>query len=402
MNPDRQTAVYNVDHEPIPEDLPVPRGSRLTLLVVTASLGLLVAWAAWATVDQVTRAPARFIAAERTQVIQSPNGGVLQTLHVREGDAVQQGQLLVTFEQESAAAALQKTHSRIAALRASVTRLQAEMSGRPLVFDPQLARDFPDLVNNQQNLYRHRQTALRQELASLQTMIGLVDEERRIHEQLLPTGDVSKADVLRIHKNLADLQAQVSNRRNRHLQETQAELTKAEEELTTQLEQLREHAVQVKHTQLYSPAEGVVNNIRLTTPGAVVRPGETVLELFPTGGALIAETRISPAEIAFVKEGQSALIKLDAFDSTVFGGLTGEVSYISPDVLQEETAEGTSFYYRVHVVVKDREFKGPKAQDIVLRPGLTALVEIKALERSVLSYLTKPIVKTLDVALSER
>jgi multidrug efflux pump subunit AcrA (membrane-fusion protein) len=126
------------------------------------------------------------------------------------------------------------------------------------------------------------------------------------------------------------------------------------------------------------------------------------LELLPTGADLIAEAKISPADIAFIQVGQRASVKLDAYDSAIFGALRGNVSYISPDVLNEDTKQGPHSYYRVHVLITESEFKGKKARDIQLRPGLSASVEIKAMERTVLSYLTKPITKTLSQSMGER
>lgn len=126
------------------------------------------------------------------------------------------------------------------------------------------------------------------------------------------------------------------------------------------------------------------------------------MELLPTGDNLIAEAKIPPADIAFVSPGQHASVKLDAYDSSIFGALHGEVIYISPDVLTEETRQGPFMYYRVRIRIKGTEFKGSKAGEIHLRPGLTANVEIKAMERTVLSYLTKPISKTFSQSMGER
>jgi adhesin transport system membrane fusion protein len=179
-------------------------------------------------------------------------------------------------------------------------------------------------------------------------------------------------------------------------------MTKAQEELSTQSETLRDRSQLLEHTELVAPSDGVVNNIRMTTRGAVVRPGDVVLELFPTGGDLIAEAKISPADIAFIQKGQSASVKLDAYDSSIFGGVKGQVSYISPDVLVEDTKQGPNNYYRVHILIRETEFKGEKARQIELRPGLSASVDIKAMDRTVLSYLTKPITKTLSQSLGER
>ena len=179
-------------------------------------------------------------------------------------------------------------------------------------------------------------------------------------------------------------------------------MTKAQEELNTQGEQLRDRTQLLDHTELLSPSAGIVNNIRMTTLGAVVRPGDVVLELLPTGGDLVAEAKISPTDIAFITVGQAASVKLDAYDSSIFGGMRGKVSYISPDVLTEDTKQGPHSYYRVRILISEAEFKGRKAGDIHLRPGLSASVDIKAMERTVLSYLTKPITKTFTQSMGER
>lgn len=385
----------------IPEDLPPPTGARWALITIVLSLVALVIWASLAKVDQVTRAQAQFIAAGRTQFVQTPDGGVVTRLHVKEGDKVRKGDLLVTLEKERAAAAVDDSTSKVIALRAAISRLEAELFGRPLRFDADVLK-YPEYVQNQSQLYMRRRTALEEDLSSLERILQITREELQISERLIRTGDVSRAEVLRLQKTVADISAQMSNKRNKYFQDAQAEMTKAREELTTHQEQLRDRSQVLEHTELMAPADGIVNNIRATTLGAVLRQGDVVMELLPTGGDLIAEAKILPADIAFVTVGQSALVKVDAFDSTVFGGLRGEVSYISPDVLREEGKNGPITYYRVHVLVRSNEFKGEKAKGIQLRPGLTSQVEIKAMERTVLSYLTKPIVKTLGESFGER
>ena len=127
-----------------------------------------------------------------------------------------------------------------------------------------------------------------------------------------------------------------------------------------------------------------------------------MLEISPTDGDLIAEAKVNPSDIAFVEVGQTAFVKLDAYDSSIFGALTGQVIYVSPDSLTEDSKQGPTSFYRVHVLVKEAEFKGNKTKEIQMRPGLTATVEIKARERTVLSYLTKPISKTLSYSMGER
>lgn len=164
---------------------------------------------------------------------------------------------------------------------------------------------------------------------------------------------------------------------------------------------LRDRSQVLQEKRLYAPTDGKVNNINITTIGGVVKSGEIIMELLPTSSDLVVEAKVRPADIAYVKEGQSASVKLDAYDYSIFGAMTGEVIYISPDTLKEQTAKGEESYYRVQIRIGDAEY-AERASEIVIRPGMTASVDIKAMERTVLSYLTKPITKTLSEGLGER
>ena len=383
------------------DDLPRPHGSRLGIAIIVTGLLVLLIWAAFSKIDQVTRASARVIAAERTQVIQTPDAGVVTKLHVREGDVVKTGQLLVTLEKERAQAAVDDSKAKVAALRITVSRLQAEVYGKPLRFESDLLV-YSDYIRNQTDLYNRRQTAFNGDIGSLQRMLKIADRELQINSRLVATFDVSVAEVLRLERAAADISAQITNRRNKYIQDSQTEMTKAQEDLNTQQELLRDRIQVLDHTELLSPANGIVNNIRATTLGAVLRAGDTVLEISPTDGDLIAEAKVNPSDIAFVEVGQTAFVKLDAYDSSIFGALTGRVTYVSPDSLTEDSKQGPTSFYRVHVLVKEAEFKSNKTREIQMRPGLTATVEIKARERTVLSYLTKPISKTLSYSMGER
>ena len=378
-----------------------PRFARYSLWVFMFGLIALVIWAYYGRLDQVTRAPAQLIAQGRTQLVQSSDGGVLTQLHVKEGDTVKAGQLLATLQKERAAAAVSDSSAKVAALRITLARLQAEVYNTPLKFEPSLLV-YKDYIRNQTDLYNKRQTAFKDDIAALENILKFADDELRINSQLEASGDVSRAEILRLQRSVADIKAQISSKRNKYFQDAQAEMTKAQEELSSQTEQLKDRSQVLEHTELTAPVDAIVNNIRINTLGGVVRAGETVMELLPAGDHLIVEAKIPPSDIAFVALGQPTSIKLDAYDSSIYGSMRGEVTYISPDVLIEETRQGTASFYRVRVTVTGKEFSGSKADAIRLRPGLTATVEIKALDRTVLSYLTKPITKTLTQSLGER
>lgn len=382
-------------------DLPSPKRARWSLRLMWLSLVALVLWAAIAKVDQVTRAPAQLIVAARTQLIQAPDAGVVTQIHVREGDEVQAGQLLVTLQKERAEAAVADSSAKVAALRITLARLQAEVYRRPLKFDADL-ESYTEYIRNQTDLYNRRRQAIEEDLDSLGNMLRLAETELAINRQLEATGDVSQAEILRLQRSVADLRAQQASKRNKYFQDAQAEMTKAQEELNTQMEMLRDRTQVLEQTELDAPMRGIVNNIKVNTVGGVVRPGDTILELLPTGDNLLAEAKISTADIAFIAVGQEASVKLDAFDSSIFGAMHGVVEYISPDALVEETRNGPMPHYRVRIRITGTEFKGEKANQIQLRPGMTAQVDIKAMERTVLSYLTKPIVKTLSESMGER
>lgn len=379
-----------------------PKVGRTRIIIWGALIGIivLVVWAYFAQIDQVTRATATVIASARTQDIQAVEGGVLTEVLVREGEEVVKGQLIVTLEEERAQAAVANSSSKIAALKAKLSRLEAEIFEKPLKF-PDGIKNYSEYVENQTQLYNRRRQAIDQDVSSLQKMMVLAQQELSMNEPLLAYGDVSQADVIKLQRQVAEIQAQITNKRNKYFEEAQSEMTKAQEELDTELEQLRDHSQVLEETSLFAPTDGKVNNILITTIGGVVKPGEVIMEILPTSSDLIVEAKVSPVDIAYVKENQVASVKLDAYDYSIFGAMTGRVTYISPDTLMEQTPKGEEPYYRVQIKITGAEFSA-RRDEIVIRPGMTASVDIKAQQRSVLSYLTKPLTKTFSEGLGER
>jgi adhesin transport system membrane fusion protein len=210
----------------------------------------------------------------------------------------------------------------------------------------------------------------------------------------------SRAEVLKLQRQVAEIQGQITNRKN--FQDAQAELTKAQEDLEAAEQLLAQRKEQWAYTEVRAPMDGVVRNVRLTTRGGVAKPGDEILQIVPVEDDLIIEAKVRPADIAFIKPGLPATVKLDAYDYSIYGSLLGTVSYISADTLNEETREGVQPYYRVQIKTSSRSLSSRRNERLEIQPGMTATVEIKTGSKTVWRYLTKPITKTMDESLGER
>ena len=281
------------------------------VVVLVAVIILMVGVVAWASVMQIetrSQAMGQVIASERTQVIQASVDGVMAKLLVREGETVQRNQLLAVLEQTQAQAAVNESSGKVAALQAAIVRYEAELQDIQSSATPDTARAggarqrlrstgqlefpkqlqaFPDFIRNQTELYERRRRSLLEELAVLSRLRDNVQEELRMSEPLLKTGDISRVEILRLQKQVAELEGQIINRRNKYFQDAQTELTRVQEELRSQQQSLTDRSVNFNRTEIRTPAAGVVRNIRITTRGARVRPGDIMLDLLPTDGELV-------------------------------------------------------------------------------------------------------------------
>lgn len=376
--------------------------SALVIYGMVAFILLAVVWSLWAELDQVSRAPGQVIPTGRIQVIQSTDGGKIEQILVKEGDVVRKGQLLVRLDEVKLRAGVAEAQGKVASLKSSMSRINAELFDRPLSFPPEV-RGFPEFIANQTLLYNKRRQALQDQLRSLREMHGLIKQELDMNMPLLAQGDVARADILRMQRSVADIESQMVNVRNKYLQDLQAEYTKTEEDLVTAREILAQRQDALKDTMLRAPVNGIVKNIRLTTVGGVLRPSDEVLTIVPTGDELIVEAKMSPKDIAYVRLGQPASVKFDAYDSGIYGSALGEVVYISPDTISEQTQAGADVFYRVHISVDTSPMKPHlPGERIEIQPGMTAMAEIQTGRNTVWKYLTKPINKTFGEAMTER
>lgn len=379
-----------------------PRNQRRRMIRIMAIIFLvLLLWASISKIEQTTRAQGQVIPLSRSQIIQSFDGGVLDQMLVREGDAVEKDQILARLNPTRMQSTYLESKAKAAALSGAVARLRAEVYNKPLKFDD-LTKDYPEFRANQRTLYTKRQKALNDELEVLEAQLKLARTELEMTQPLLKTGDVSKVEVIRLERQVNDLRGQIANRRNKYQQDAQAELAKAEEDLAGVLEVLTQKKEQLDRVELRAPMAGIVKNVRITTLGGVIKPGEEVMQIVPVGDDLMIEAKVRPIDIAFLKPGLDAIIKIDAYDYSIYGSLSGKLTYISADTLTEESRSGEQTYYRVQIQTQGKRFSGRPNENLEIQPGMTASVEIITGSNTVLSYLLKPVTKTLQESMKER
>ena len=380
------------------------RAASWAIYLMLAALAAAIAWAALARVEMITRGDARVIPEGREQVIASLEGGILRELLVREGDAVKAGQPLALLDPTRVEAVQAEGQARRLALRAAIARATAESTGQPLRFDAELkdAKDARGPVAAETASFQTRQKALQEAVAITQRSLGLLEKERAVAESMAAKGLMSEVEVMRVRRQVNDLNLQVQERLNRHRQDASVELAR----LQTDLAQLDENQVvrddAVKRTTLVSPVNGLVKQIRTHTVGGVVGGGAPLMEIVPVGDKVLVEMRVKPADIGFLRVGQAAEVKLSAYEFTVYGSLSGKVVTISPDALGDpERAQATDGTWYRALVEADRSSLQAGGKPLAAIPGMTGTAEVNVGERTVLSYLLRPMLKARE-AFQER
>lgn len=391
--------------EALPLDRPGAEAWGRSLLLWTLLLGF-VAFLAWAMVfriDQVARASGEVIASSRIQVIQAVDGGVLAELLVREGDRVEPGQLIARLDQTRIGAAVKEIEARLAALEAKATRLRAEVVGADALDFPPEVTAFPEQARVEAALFTQRRRGLAEELRTLEVAVRLAGEEAALVAGLSRSGDANRSEQISAERALNEAEARLVNRRNQYLEEVRVELTAVEDEIAQNEQQLTQRRQQLADSLFRARVPGLVKNIRVTTVGGVLRAGEELMQIVPVDDERLIEAKVRPADISMVRIGQSATLRFDPFDYTIYGSVPGEVVHVSPDTLKEETGRGEEIYYRVHVTLGAAQPVRTSAGRVLeILPGMTAQVDIRSGDRTLMAYLLKPLRKTLAEALGER
>ncbi|MCP3429749.1 HlyD family efflux transporter periplasmic adaptor subunit [Opacimonas viscosa] len=374
------------------------RGMIYMLLLGLIAFGV---WATWFELDQTVRAPGQLVTETRTQIVQAADGGVIKKIYVAEGDPVRQGDVIATLEDERAKAGVEEGRAKVAALSAALTRARAQAQDTPLSFTPD-ELVYPHIVKEQQALFKQAALGLEAELTTGKTALGIAQEELSINESLFATGDASRLDVMRSRRQVVELEGKLTTINNEFKQRAREEVTQLQQQFISEQYQLLERESILKHTELKAPLDGVIKSLRIDTIGGVLRAGDELLQISPADTELFVEVKINPADIGSLEIGMPASVKIDAFDYTIYGGLNGELTYLSSDTLSQEAADGQNSVFYKALVKIDKQSSNPKLLLSDLKAGMTAGVDIQTGSRTVLEYIMKPVTRAFQGAGSER
>ncbi|MBW2689319.1 MAG: HlyD family type I secretion periplasmic adaptor subunit [Deltaproteobacteria bacterium] len=410
-------------------------------LVIALLMGTFVVWAHFTVLDEVTRGMGQVIPSQKVQVIQNLEGGILQEILVQENQIVNKGDILIRIDNALAASQYRDAFTKAAEHEAAILRLNAEIDRKAAIVFPDQFKDAdPQVLEDQRSIFKARRQQLQaeinvlrsqhsqkqQEIAEmksrreqLERSLGLAKEQRDISKPLVDQGVYPRVEYLALERDISSLQGdidalrmavprirQAANEANRRIEQRQAEFkTEALNEMNRrrgELKSLREIMSagedRVTRTDVRSPVRGTIKQINLNTIGGVVRPGEPILEIVPLDDTLLIEARIRPADIAFLHPGQKAMVKITAYDFSIFGGLEGVVEAISADTIEDDNGES---FFKVKLRTQNNAIIY-RNEELPIIPGMTASIDILTGKKSVLAYLLKPILRAKQNALRER
>ena len=374
------------------------KGPSYMIWICTASVFVFIFWAAFAWVDEIVRAPGEFISSSRPQIIQNLEGGILAELKVKEGDVVSRGDVLARLHGTQFQSSVDDLLDQIAALEVRQLRLEAELGGQfDFAVPVALAARTPAMVASERALLQARQSDYVSRREGAQRVLDQAAKELSLLEAMLEKKIVALIEVTRARKAHADAKIRFDET------VTQTELQRAQDysdtlkELATLKQNLKSSEDQLNRTVLLSPMRGIVNNLKVTTIGGVVRPGEEIAEIIPLDEEMFVETRVKPEDIAGLRPGQEATIKLSAYDYTIWGTLKGRIDFISADTFKDERARDleASAHYKVTLRI-DMDAMTDRQRRIEIRPGMQATAELHTGEKTVLQYPLKPLYKSRE------
>jgi adhesin transport system membrane fusion protein len=416
-------------------------GTRLVVVLISSAFALFLAWAALAQVDEVARAEGKVRPSSKAQVLQSSEAGTVRAILVQSGQRVHKGELLVRLDDTQSSSELGQIQAEKESLEARAARLSEEGAGAQFECPPELKAQSPDVCANEQKLQQVRAEALasknsalvaaveqrRREMAegeataaSLRSSLALTQKQVGMLEPLAAKGIVPQTELLSARREQTDIQGRLAaaqeqiSRSAAAVREAQAQLQAAnlqfrqdaldernqlQGKLSVIAESSKGAAGKLERAELRSPVEGIVNDVQVTTIGGFVAPGQKLMEVVPVDEQLLIETRVQPKDIAFVRVGQSALVKVSAYDFSIYGGLEGQVVQVSADSIYDEQSKQA--YFTV-IIQTPRSYLTSGERRLPITPGMICTADIRTGRKSVLAYLLKPVLKARSDALRER
>lgn len=376
----------------------LPR-STLVIWIVGIGLVVLLVWAWLFNLEEVSTGTGKVIPSSKEQVIQSLEGGILTRLDVQEGDIVQKGEILAQLDPTRFASNVGESKSLLVSSQATAARLRAEVNGAALAFPEDVLKE-PKLVKEETALYYSRRDNLEQSIAGFQQALKLVQQELMMTEPLVAKGAASEVEVLRLKREANDLQNKMNDVRNQYYVKAREELSKANTDIQTQQQVVMGRSDSLQRLVFKAPVRGIVKEIDVTTLGGVIPQNGKLMTIVPLEDKLLIEARISPRDIAFIRPEQEALVKITAYDYSIYGGLKGKVTVISPDTIRDEVKQD-QFYYRVYIRTDSDKLHNKSGKEFGITPGMVATVDIKTGQKTIMDYLLKPFNKAKE-ALRER
>jgi adhesin transport system membrane fusion protein len=425
------------------EDRP-PLFASASVFIIGALFVAFVVWASYAEVDEIARGDGKVIPASKTQILQASEAGVVQDIAVKIGQVVKKDDLIIRLDNTMSASSLGEQQARERTLSARIARLKHEQGGKiaePFACPEELQTTAPEVCENEQKLLvarrdnfanklsvlkarlEQRETELNEAIANshrLTENIAVSDKEAELVKSMVKRGLMAQTEQLRVDREQTELKGQIALAAEtikkidativeaklqvdelglQLQQEALDELTQALAELSVVDETIRGATDRVARTDIRSPVDGIVNTLELNTLGAFVQPGAIVAGIVPTSETLLVEARVSPRDVAFIRPEQKALIKVTAYDFSIFGGLDGKVANITADSLVDQNTGEP--YYQVRLST-DTSALTKDGKSFAIIPGMICTVEIMTGRKTILSYLLKPINKARDEALRER
>ena len=372
------------------------RGPSRTIWTIVLIAVLFVAWASVAWVDEIVRAQGEVVSSSRPQIIQNLEGGILAELDVAEGDIVVPGQTLARLYGTQYQSAVDELSDEIATLEIRRLRLAAEINGNADFDVPDsIAGRVPDVVSSERALLRARQSAYQARVDGAKAVLQQTSKELDLLEKMYKQDIAPLIEVTRAKKANSDAENALSEAETSAEMERATDYSKTEGDLATLRQKLTLAQDQLSRTVLVAPMKGVVNKLSITTIGGVVKPGEEILQIIPLDDQLLIEARVKPRDIASVRQGLAATVKLSAYDYTIYGSLKAKVVFISADTFKDERSRNPDGdpHYKVTLAV-DRAAFTERQKGLEIRPGMQADVELETGGKTILTYLVKPLYKS--------